>query len=141
MKQRINFITIGVKDLGKMKAFYRDIFGWNIMKDTGGIVFFKMNGLILGLFPEDELAEDIKIKNDGAGFKRISLAINFHSEKEVDEVFEELNQKGIKVMKAPEKVFWGGYSGYVSDIEDNYWELAFNPFLEMDANGNVLSHQ
>jgi len=85
MKQRIHFITLGVKDLDKMKAFYRNIFGWEIMKDNGGKVFFKINGFVLGLYPEDALAEDIGIPKDGKGFKRFSLAVNFNTEKEVDE--------------------------------------------------------
>lgn len=72
--------------------------------------------------------------------KGFTLAINFNSEKEVDQVFEELKKKEVKIVKHPQKVFWGGYSGYVKDVEDNLWEIAFNPFLEMDNQGNVLTH-
>jgi hypothetical protein len=59
---------------------------------------------------------------------------------EVDEAVAELKKKGVQVVRKPEKVFWGGYRGYVEDIEHNLWELAHNPFLKMDANGNVLGH-
>ena len=141
MKQALNFVTIGATDLDKMKNFYVEKFGWKPLKDSDGIVFFKLNGFILAIFPEDELAADIGISNDGKGFKRITFAINCKSEKEVDEMFKELEQKGVKIVKQQGKVFWGGYSGYIADVEDNYWEIAYNPFLEMDARGNVVAHQ
>ena len=141
MKQLLNFLTIGVNDLDKMKSFYKEKFGWETLKDSDGIVFFKLNGFILGLFPANELAEDISIIQDGNGFKRFTMAINYNSEQEVDKIFADLKQKGVKIIREPEKVFWGGYRGYIADIEDNYWELAYNPFLELDETGNVIAHK
>lgn len=141
MKQRITFFTIGVSDLDAMKNFYKEKFGWKTMKDSDGIVFFKLNGFIFGLYPKDELAEDIGVKSDGKGFKQFSMAINLNSETEVDKLFEDFKTKGVKIIKAPEKVFWGGYRGYVADIENNYWEFAYNPFLKLDNEGNVDSHE
>lgn len=141
MQQRISFFTIGVSDLNAMRDFYKEKFGWMPMKDSDGIVFFKLNGFIFGLYPKEELAEDIGVKEDGKGFKRFTMAINLDSEKAVDTLFEALKKKGVKIIKAPEKVFWGGYRGYVADIEDNYWEFAYNPFLKMDKEGNVDTHQ
>lgn len=140
MKQRLSFLTIGVNDLELMKNFYIEKFGWQPMKDSDGIVFFKLNGFILGLYRANELAEDIGIQQDGGGFKRMTMAINFSSEKEINDVFAELKQKGVRIVKPPAKVFWGGYSGYVADVENNYWEFAYNPFLSMDENGNVREH-
>jgi len=140
MKQQLTFLTLGVNDLEKMKSFYSEIFGWKTLKDSDGIVFYRLNGIILALYPAGELAEDIGVNAKGNGFKKFSLAINFHSEKEVDSAFIVLQKKGVQVIKTPEKVFWGGYRGYVSDPEENYWELAYNPFLEMDKLGNVKGH-
>lgn len=116
-------------------------FGWTPMKDSDGIVFFKLNGFIFGLYPKHELAEDIGIKEDGGGFKNFTLAINMNSEKEIDELFEKFKISGVRIIKYPEKVFWGGYRGYVADIENNYWEFAYNPFLSLDKEGNVMEHQ
>ncbi|HEY5327943.1 MAG TPA: VOC family protein, partial [Mucilaginibacter sp.] len=65
--------------------------------------------------------------------------ITYRSQKEVDDVFMALEDKGVHIVKPPQKVFWGGYSGYVADIEGNLWEIAYNPFLEMDKAGNILS--
>ena len=140
MEQHINFITLGVRNLDAMKRFYTDVFGWTPLKDSDGIVFFQLNGLILALFPEDELAADAGIEPGASGFKRFTLAVNFRSELAVDQAFAALEKNGVSVIKRPEKVFWGGYSGYVADIEGNLWELAYNPFLVMDERGNSLTH-
>lgn len=141
MKQSLSFLTIGVNDLQRMRQFYTAVFGWSPVKDSDGIVFYKLNGLMLALFPAGELAEDIGILQDGTGFRRMSMAMNFRSEQEVDEVYRQLQAGGAKGVRAPEKVYWGGYRGYIADPEDNYWELAYNPFLELDDSGNVVSHQ
>lgn len=132
MKQALQFITLGVRDLKASKTWYIDNFGWEPFRDEGGIVFFEMNGFILSLYPCHELAEDIGVKDDGTGFRNFTLAILKKSEEEVDAVFEELKHKGVAIVKAPQKVFWGGYSGYVADPDNNYWEIAFNPFMPSD---------
>jgi len=140
MEQRVSFITIGAKNLDSLKNFYIDKFKWTPIK-TDGIVFFKMNGFILALFPADELARDAGVQPGAPGFKQFTLAINYRSESEVDGMFATLEKRGVKVIKAPQKASWGGYSGYVADSEDNLWEIAYNPFLEMDADGNVGGHE
>lgn len=141
MEQRLTFITIGAKDLGKLKQFYIDKFGWKPLKDDNGIVFFKMNGFILGLYPADELAKDANASADNNALKGFSLSVNYDSEKEVDEVFKVLKNRGVQVVKPPEKAFWGGYSGYVVDVEGNHWEIAYNPYLVMDKEHNVVTHK
>jgi len=141
MDQRLTFITIGAKDLNKLKQFYIEKFQWKPLKDDNGIVFFKLNGFILGLYPADELAKDANASGDCSGLKGFSLSINYNSEKEVDEVFKVLQGRGVQVVKPPQKAFWGGYSGYVVDTEGNHWEIAFNPFLVMDRNYNVVTHK
>jgi len=140
MEQRLTFITLGAKDTSALKQFYIEKFGWTPIK-TDGIIFFKMNGFILALYPADELAKDAHVAADGSGFKKFTLAINYRSESEVDEIFKMLKSKGVPIVKVPQKASWGGYSGYVADPEDNLWEIAYNPFLKMDANGNVANHQ
>jgi uncharacterized glyoxalase superfamily protein PhnB len=92
----------------------------------------------LSLYPREKLAEDAQVPHEGNGFKGFTLAHNLRSKAEVDQLFSELEQKGVTIVKQPEEVFWGGYSGYVSDLDDNLWEIAFNPFLPLDEKGNTL---
>jgi predicted lactoylglutathione lyase len=141
MDQRLTFITIGVKDFNLMSDFYKVKFEWTPVREMENVIFFKLNGIILALFPEHALAADAHIPVSGSGWKRFSLSINFSSEEEVNHNVEKLQRKGVNLVKAPEKAFWGGYTAYVEDAEFNLWELAYNPFLKMDDRGNVLGHQ
>jgi uncharacterized glyoxalase superfamily protein PhnB len=34
---------------------------------------------------------------------------------------------GATAVKPPQKVFWGGYSGYFADPDGHLWEIAHNP--------------
>ena len=140
MKPILGFLTLGVNDLDNMKQFYKEKFGWTPMKDSDGIVFFKLNGFMLGLFSSHELANDIGTASEGKGFKNLTMAINFTSEGEVDHAVAELRLKGVRIVKEPTKISWGGYHSYIADPEDNYWELAYNPFLIFDKEGNVDKH-
>lgn len=134
MNPQISFITLGVKDLDLLTRFYRDTLGWQMEKEQEGVRFFKMNaGLIFALFGEADLAGDIGLDDyqpaPPGSFKRMSLAINFDSITKVDAFFAFLKERGVSIQKEPKTVFWGGYSGYFKDPEDNYWEIAYNPYL------------
>lgn len=139
MEQRVSIIGLGVDDFQKSNQFYEEVFGWEKLPSSNeNISFFQLNGLLLSLYPREKLAEDAQVSAEGSGFKSFSLAYNAKSEEEVNQLFETLSAKGAKIVKQPEKVFWGGYSGYIADPDDNLWEIAFNPFMQFDENGNVL---
>jgi catechol 2,3-dioxygenase-like lactoylglutathione lyase family enzyme len=138
MQPRITLITLGVSDLKKLRDFYQNAFGWTpLPMSDDNVVFFQLNGLLLSLFPDHALAEDAGVPAKGSGFKKFSLAHNLRSEKEVDDLINELESKGVTIVKRPQKVFWGGYSSYVSDPDGNLWEIAHNPFMELDEKGDV----
>lgn len=132
MEQHINYITLGVADLAESRRFYRDVFGW---QETAGsnenIAFFQAgNALLLALFGQAALARDAQIPEQSSGFPRFTLAHNVGSEAEVDALFAGFAAKNINIIKAPQKAFWGGYSGYLTDPDGFLWEIAFNPFLQ-----------
>jgi len=140
LDQRLSLLTIGVKDLKLIREFYEKKFQWKVEAGNSDIVFFKLNGLLIGFFSEKSLAKDAGVAITQSRFKPFSLAQNFSSIEKVDQQFKVLKERGVKIIKNPEKVFWGGYSGYVADPEDNLWEIAFNPFIKLDSAGNVLGH-
>ncbi|WP_282123026.1 VOC family protein [Algibacter mikhailovii] len=138
MEQRLTMVTLGVNDLAIASIFYEDKFGWKKMKSSNeGVIFFRLNGILLSLYPKAKLAQDAMVSSDGYGFKGFTLAFNTRSKKEVDDLITRFEAKGVTIVKKPEDVFWGGYSGYIADPDENLWEIAFNPFLPLDADGNV----
>jgi len=133
MKPKISMITLGASDFERSLKFYRDGLGFPTHNYTAGedVVFFKLEGTWLALYPKDKLAEDALISAEGSGFTGITLAHNVSSEDEVDQVFALALQAGAKAVKQPVKVFWGGYSGYFADPDGYLWEVAYNPFTDL----------
>jgi hypothetical protein len=130
MEQRITFFTLGVNDLQVSTGFYENTLGWKRSPmSSENIVFFELNGIHLSLYNRKALAEDATVNEEGSGFKGFTLAHNVGSEKEVDDLINELRNKGVTIVKEPQKVFWGGYSSYIADPDGFLWEIAFNPFL------------
>ncbi|HJX80906.1 MAG TPA: VOC family protein, partial [Candidatus Udaeobacter sp.] len=94
-------------------------------------------GIVFAIYPREKLAEDAVVSPEGSGFSGITLAHNARSESEVDKIITDLKAKGVKILKEPQKVFWGGYSSYFADPDDYRWEVAYNPFFAFDENGNL----
>ncbi len=135
--QRVTMITLGVKDLAESRAFYKAL-GWEeSSRSQESIAFFQINGMALGLFGLDELAKDQGREGATLGFGAATLAQNFASEVEVDAAFAKALKCGASQLKAPEKVFWGGYSGYYADPDGHVWELANNPFWPLNEDGSL----
>ncbi|TAI49693.1 VOC family protein [Flagellimonas allohymeniacidonis] len=138
MEQRLTIITLGVSDLNKSTEFYETKFGWKKTEDSNAhITFFRLNGILLSLYKKEELAKDAQVNPEGKGFKGFTLAYNTRSEKEVDQLIGKLKAMGVRIIKEPQKADWGGYSSYVGDLDGYLWEIAFNPYLTLNENGNV----
>ena len=138
MNQHLHLVTLGVRDLEASKRFYEQILEWKVSNaGNEGVAFFQVGGVVLSLFPREELAKDAVIPSEGSGFAGFSLAYNAQSESEVDEIIADLKSKGVKIVKEPQKVFWGGYSSYFADPDNNLWEVAYNPFFPFDEQGNL----
>ena len=129
MKPRISMITLGVRDLAMAVEFYEKGLGFPRMESPPEVAFFTLNGTWLGLYGREALAEDATVPSEGQGFESFALAHNVHSEIAVDEVVAQAVKAGATLVKKPQKVFWGGYSGYFKDPDGHLWEVAYNPFF------------
>ncbi len=132
MEPRISLITLGVANLERSIAFYRD--GLSLPQRDGpdGIAFFETSGTWLSLYPRESLAEDAHVSPEGSGFRGFTLAHNVRSPDDVDRTLQEAVDAGATLVKPGQKVFWGGYSGYFQDPDGFVWEIAWNPHLSLD---------
>ena len=134
--QRVTLITLGVADLTRARAFYAAL-GWAAADETPGVSFYQMQGAVLELFPMSDLAKDQGRPDARLGTGAMTLAQNFATGAEVDAAYAHALSAGATALKSPEKVFWGGYSGYYADPDGHVWELAFNPFWPLATDGSL----
>jgi catechol 2,3-dioxygenase-like lactoylglutathione lyase family enzyme len=134
MKPRIKVITLGVGDLDRALAFYRDGMGLPTQGiigtefEDGAVVFINMNeDLVLALYPRKALAKDAKVRPDAGGAADLSIGHIVGSKREVDAVMKQAAQAGATITDAARDRFWGGYSGYFQDPDGHLWEIAWNP--------------
>lgn len=137
MKPYLTLVTLGVRNLEKSLAFYRDGLGWPA-KPQGDVVFIPLqNGVVLSLYGRDDLATDAEVSSEGSGFTGFTLAHNVGSAEEVNTIFNAVEDIGARIVKSPKKAEWGGYSGYFSDPDGYLWEVAHNPFWKLNEDGSA----
>jgi uncharacterized protein len=138
MEQRLTFITLGVADVGRARTFYERL-GWSGESPDGDIVLFQLDGMVLGLWGRDKLAEDSAVK-DGGGWGGVTLAHNVASAAEVDAILAEAEAAGASIGRPGAANDWGGYTGLFIDPDGHPWEVAHIPFWKLAEDGSVRLH-
>jgi uncharacterized protein len=138
MSAHISLISFGVTDVGKATSFYERL-GFVRSKNASqtAISFFKAGPVVLALFDRDALRDDGEARDLWTGNGGIAIAQNVPSEGEVDAVMARAEAAGANILKQAANTFWGGYDGYFADPDGHIWEIAFNPFWELDEDGRV----
>ena len=138
MRPRIKVITLGVSDLEKSLAFYREGMGLategiiGTEFEDGAVVFFNMNDdLILALYPKAALAKDAKVSQGSPNAADFSIGHIVKSKHEVDVVMKQAENAGARITDPAHNRFWGGYAGYFQDLDGHVWEIAWNPQWEV----------
>jgi uncharacterized protein len=140
MDARVHVITLGVADLERALAFYRDGLGLEskgIVADefvgdeqnaAGAIAIFELDGgLVLTVYPRSELAKDanVTVTEDGSG--SFSLGQLVDRREAVDATLAQAERAGAVVTDPPRDRPWGIYSGYFRDPDGHLWEIIWNP--------------
>jgi catechol 2,3-dioxygenase-like lactoylglutathione lyase family enzyme len=140
MKARISFVTLGVDDLDRAVAFYRDGLGLHTQGivgtefEHGAVAFFDLDsGLKLALWPRRSLAADSGVPLQPASSTEFSLAHNVARREDVDAVLEQAERAGARIVKPAQPTFYGGHAGYFMDPDGHLWEVAFNPAFGLPA--------
>jgi uncharacterized protein len=134
MKTRMTVLTIGVDDLQRSLAFYGDGLGLPTEGivgqefEHGAVAFFDLQPTLkLATWARDNLAHDTGLKKTPPSATEFSIGYTLPSQRDVDEVMARAAKAGAKIVKPPQKTFWGGYSGYFQDPDGHLWEISFNP--------------
>ena len=134
MQARVTVITLGVDDLERSLAFYRDGLGMAsegiVGKEFehGAVAFIQLQaGVRLALWPRTSIAYDTGLPRSPASPTDMTLGHNVNSKAEVDAVMQLAKSAGATVVKPAQETFWGGYAGYFQDPDGHLWEVVWNP--------------
>lgn len=136
MQQQISVITVGVADLARSRRFYADGFGWKPVFQNPEIVFYQMNGFVLGTWLTTSMEADMQRKGlvrPGA----FTLAHNVATRDDVQPAMDRLVACGGRVLRGAVAPPHGGFSGYIADPDDHAWEIAWNPAWPISPEGYV----
>lgn len=122
-----NIITLGVRNFDAQREFYRRL-DWPQAFDSEDFAVFELRGVLIALFPLDQLAADARANANGdrEGI-RFSIIVNVDASSDVDDMVAVFRAAGASVSKPPtDAEFFDGRSAYVCDPEGNYWEIAWS---------------
>lgn len=136
---RLTMLTLGVADLKKATQFYKAVLDTTPNTSYDGVTFIELPGTWISLYPLENLAIDIspEVSINRSGFSGFTLACNARSKDDVIAIIERARSAGARVVKDPQETFWGGFSGYFTDADGYYWEVAWGPMFEFTDNGEL----
>ena len=136
---RISLLTLGVSDLDRATKFYEAVLGTHPNTSYEGVVFIELPGTWISLYPLEKLAEDISagVPAIRGGFNGVTLAHNVRNKDDVVNVIKRAESAGARVVKEPQATSWGGFSGYFTDPDGYYWEIAWGPMFDFTENGEL----
>ena len=138
MSGHVTIITLGVADVARSTMFYEALGFKKSSASEDSITFLSAGAVIVALYGREPLAADVGIAADGSGFRAVTLAMNLGSAVAVDAAFAEWVAIGAKAVKQPQAAEWGGYSSYVSDPDGHLWEIAHNPYMQLNPDGSPV---
>lgn len=137
---QVSFITLGVDNLERAVAFYRDVLGWKTNgivgsdKPNGAVAFFQLQaGLMLALWPRESIAAEHHLPIGPADPASMMLALNVATAGEVDQMHSYLSERGAVIHRPPAPFSWGGYGTVFADPDGHLWEIVWNPQFSVAA--------
>ena len=136
MEPRLSFVTLGVADVARARAFYEALGLRGVGRQQSRTSsFYDAGGVVLALFGRDALAEDATARRQRAGLLRRRAGAQCAQRGRGRRRAGRSGGGRRTLVKAAQKAFWGGYSGYFADPDGHLWEVAYNPCLPARRRG------
>lgn len=133
-------LTLGVSDLERALAFYRDGLGFategiigtefpgDDERPAGAAAMFKLrNGLTLALYPRSELAKDANVPPTEPSTGGFSIGHFVPTDADVDALLARAEAAGATLTDTAHRRPWDLYSGYFRDPDGHLWEVISHP--------------
>ncbi|WP_426754631.1 VOC family protein [Myxococcus sp. Y35] len=135
MRPALHILTLGVDDLSRALAFYRDGLGLSApeLKEGDDHVALSLQGnLSLVLYPRAELARATRQPESVKGPPAAILSHAVATREEVDAILQRARSAGGTVPVPASEQPWG-YFGYFQDPDGHTWEVLWHPELATGA--------
>lgn len=140
LQPRLSIVTLGIQSLDRARRFYVDGLGWPLAPHSSeSIAFVQMPGMMLALFPRDDLATDAGVAMQPVTVPPMTLAYLVRNETEIQPILNLASEAGGRIVMEPTRREWGGISGYIADPDGFLWEIAFNPFVTLGPDGAMAA--
>jgi predicted enzyme related to lactoylglutathione lyase len=118
MDSRIGYVNVGVRDLERSIAFYRDVLSFKLLYSEPKFHYaaFDVGGLRFAIAASE--TDGFTGRPPGDRHTGIGLVVA-----DVDAAHAELAAKGAEFTMPPAKQPWGGYMGIFSDPDGNLFYL------------------
>ena len=125
MLNRIGLITIVTGNLGVMKAFYRDVLGFECIEELDEYVEFRSRGVRFALTTDNVMYRATKHPTylDEKRGQRLELAFPLPDPEAVGLAYDEIIEKGAVPIAAPEMMPWDRMTAFFADPDGNIHEL------------------
>ena len=133
MTPRISVITLGVSDMERAIAFYRDGLGLPMRDDKPPVTYFALEGTWIAVFPRDALEQYAGLEPGYfQGRSAVTLSCNVATADDVDRTMVQATAAGATKIQPAKPFNWGGYAGWFGDPDGHLWEIVYNPrpFIE-----------
>ncbi len=124
----IKDICILVEDVDRTIDFYTNKLGFKVRRRAQSFVDFHAPGVILAAWELDHINHYTGVNNARApqGVNKACIAVELSSDKELDDMYLELKNRGVEFLSPPKKYpAWQAYCVYFHDPDDTLWELYY----------------
>lgn len=121
-------VTFYVSDLKRAAKFYEETLGLEKKYEYSSYVGFECGGVEIGLIPR---------LTEGQAVSPLSPSVEFLVD-DVEKVYNELKNKGVKFIKELHDEPWGGRQATFTDPDDNILEIAqinWEKYFSVSAEG------
>jgi predicted lactoylglutathione lyase len=138
VRQKLNMIVLGVRDVLSSVAFYEAL-GWK--RSTAGhdeFALFDLGGVALALLPRQAVADDARLTDHGTGgFAGFALGYIARSADDVYRIIAKAGELGA-VVTQPAKASPRGHNGYFTDPDGHLIEVLYEDAWKFDDRDNLI---
>lgn len=121
---KIKDICLLVEDIERTVDFYTGKLGLTLRRRAEGFADFELDGVILAAWEIAHVSAHTGVPNrPGRDGHKACIAIECDSPAELDQIYQELLERGIEFQAPPGNFIWNARCAYFYDPDGTVWEL------------------